>query len=54
MSVHTYFLLFRGRGMFIGVEFVRDRRSKEPATEEASIVYKRYQECTLYSFGVKI
>ena len=33
--------LFRGMGLFIGIELVTDQTTKEPATEEAErIVYK--------------
>ena len=28
----------RGRGLFLGIELVRDRTSQEPAPEEASLI----------------
>ena len=34
----------RGRGMFIGVDFVRDRTSREPATAEVSVICSRLKE----------
>lgn len=34
----------RGSGLFIGVELVRDRRTLEPATEEAAVVVNRMRE----------
>ncbi len=34
----------RGSGLFLGVELVRDRESREPATEEASYVVNRLRE----------
>jgi hypothetical protein len=34
----------RGSGLFLGVELVRDRRTLEPATEEASYVVERLRE----------
>jgi len=34
----------RGSGLFLGVELVRDRRTLEPATEEASFVSNRFRE----------
>src|SRR5215470_7924259 len=34
----------RGSGLFLGVEFVRDRETLEPATEEASFVSNRFRE----------
>jgi 4-aminobutyrate aminotransferase-like enzyme/Ser/Thr protein kinase RdoA (MazF antagonist) len=35
----------RGLGLFIGVEMVRDRKTLEPAAEEASYVVNRMREC---------
>jgi 4-aminobutyrate aminotransferase-like enzyme len=35
----------RGSGLFLGVELVRDRKTLEPATEEASFVSNRFREC---------
>jgi 4-aminobutyrate aminotransferase-like enzyme/Ser/Thr protein kinase RdoA (MazF antagonist) len=35
----------RGSGLFLGVELVRDRKTLEPATEEASFVSNRLREC---------
>ena len=34
----------RGRGLFIGVELVRDRETLDPATREASVVVNRMRE----------
>jgi ethanolamine-phosphate phospho-lyase len=34
----------RGRGLFIGVELVRNRETQEPATAEAAIVVNRMRE----------
>jgi 4-aminobutyrate aminotransferase-like enzyme len=34
----------RGSGLFLGVELVRDRETREPATEEASFVANRMRE----------
>jgi 4-aminobutyrate aminotransferase-like enzyme/Ser/Thr protein kinase RdoA (MazF antagonist) len=34
----------RGRGLFIGVELVRDRETREPATAEAAFVVERMKE----------
>jgi 4-aminobutyrate aminotransferase-like enzyme/Ser/Thr protein kinase RdoA (MazF antagonist) len=35
----------RGLGLFLGVEFVRDRRTLEPAAEEAAYIVERMKEC---------
>jgi 4-aminobutyrate aminotransferase-like enzyme/Ser/Thr protein kinase RdoA (MazF antagonist) len=35
----------RGSGLFLGMELVRDRKTLEPATEEASFVSNRFREC---------
>lgn len=32
---------FRGVGMFIGIDLVKDRITKEPATEEAAYIIAR-------------
>jgi 4-aminobutyrate aminotransferase-like enzyme len=34
----------RGSGLFIGVELVRDRATREPATREAALVVNRMRE----------
>jgi 4-aminobutyrate aminotransferase-like enzyme len=35
----------RGSGLFLGIDLVRDRDSREPATEEADYVVNRLREC---------
>jgi 4-aminobutyrate aminotransferase-like enzyme/Ser/Thr protein kinase RdoA (MazF antagonist) len=35
----------RGSGLFLGIDLVRDRDSREPATEEADYVGNRLREC---------
>ena len=35
----------RGMGLFLGLDLVRDRETREPATEEASYVANRLREC---------
>jgi 4-aminobutyrate aminotransferase-like enzyme len=35
----------RGFGLFVGIDLVRDRESREPATEEADYVVNRLREC---------
>jgi ethanolamine-phosphate phospho-lyase len=31
----------RGHGLFIGIDFVRNRKTREPATEEAKYIVKK-------------
>jgi 4-aminobutyrate aminotransferase-like enzyme len=35
----------RGSGLFLGVDFVRDRSTREPAPEEADYIVNRLREC---------
>jgi len=35
----------RGSGLFLGVDLVRDRETREPATEEAGYIVNRLREC---------
>lgn len=35
----------RGLGLFLGIEFVRDRGNLEPAAEEASFIRERMKDC---------
>jgi len=35
----------RGSGLFVGIDLVRDRESREPATEQADYVVNRLREC---------
>ena len=38
------FNLVRGRGLFVGIEFVRDRHTLEPATAETSFLCSRLKD----------
>jgi 4-aminobutyrate aminotransferase len=45
MSKHRLIGDIRGRGLFIGVELVKDRRSREPARKEASkLAFRAWQK----------
>lgn len=33
--------VIRGRGLFLGIDLVRDRNTREPATQEAQTVVRR-------------
>jgi 4-aminobutyrate aminotransferase-like enzyme len=35
----------RGSGLFLGIDFVRDRETREPATEQADYVVNRLRDC---------
>ena len=41
----TLLVCFRGVGFFIGIELVKDRESRQPATAEAQQVIYRYVVC---------
>ncbi|KAG7153963.1 Ethanolamine-phosphate phospho-lyase-like 3 [Homarus americanus] len=47
---HTIIGDVRGRGMFLGLDLVRNRETREPATAEAAFINKRLKEqCVLLS-----
>lgn len=42
LEVTKPFQFFRGVGLFVGIELVKDRKERTPATEAAQQVVKRY------------
>ena len=43
----------RGAGLFLGIDLVRDRETREPATEQADYVVNRLRDCGIARAGTR-